>query len=101
MGELRGRTPKAKINRLLMEYEINRGLYSVDGNRELYGFYVDRLLNVYNYGLFQGRELVKMICRTVFNDSTLTDNEAIVIIETCLDPRLDNILMEVNYNAGW
>ena len=101
MGEWRGRTPRAKINRLLMEYEINHDLYSVDANKYLYGFYVERLINVYNYGLVQGRELIKMICRCAFNDSSLTDNEAIVIMETCLDPRLDNILMEVNFNEGW
>lgn len=64
-------------------------------------FYVLRLANVYNYGLVQGRELVKMICRCAFNDSRLTDKESIVIMETCLDPRLDNILLEVNYNACW
>lgn len=64
-------------------------------------FYVFRLANIYNYGLVQGRELVKMICRAAFNDSRLTDNEAIVIIETCHDSRLDNILMEVNFNEGW
>ena len=101
MGEWRGRTPKAKINRILMEHEFIRGLWYVDVNRELYGFYVERLINSYKYGLFQGREIIKMICRAVFNDSSLTDNEAIVIMETCLDPRIDNILMEVNFNEGW
>lgn len=101
MGEWRGRTPRAKINRLLMEYEIKHDLYSVVFTNSLYGFYAERLLNVYNYGLVQGRELIKMICRCAFNDSSLTDNEAIVIMETCLDPALDNILLEVNYNEGW
>lgn len=64
-------------------------------------FYVMRLGAVYKYGLVQGREMIKMICRCAFNDSSLTDNESIAIIETCLDPRLDNILMEVNFNEGW
>ena len=64
-------------------------------------FYVDRLTVIVNYGLVQGREMVKMICRCAFNDSLLTDNESIVIMETCLDPALDNILLEVNYNAFW
>ena len=64
-------------------------------------FYIQRLGIVPNYGLVQGRELIKMICRCAFNDSRLTDNESIVIMETCLDPRLDNILLEVNYNEGW
>ena len=64
-------------------------------------FYIERLGRVPNYGLVQGRELIKMICRSAFNDASLTDNESIVIMETCLDPRLDNILLEVNYNEGW
>ena len=66
-----------------------------------YGFYLDRLKEVPFYGLEQGRDLIKMICRSAFNDSSLTDNEAIVIMETCLDPALDNILLEVNFNEGW
>lgn len=72
-----------------------------DYNYERIQFYVNRIINVYNYGQFQGRELLKMICRCAFNDSLLTDAESIAIIKTCLDPRLDNILMEVNYNESW
>lgn len=64
-------------------------------------FYAYRILACYKYGLVQGREILKMVCRCAFNDSTLTDDESICIIDTCHDPRLDNILMEVNYNAGW
>ena len=67
----------------------------------VYHFYLERLLCVPMYGLVQGRELIKMICRCAFNDSTLTDTEAIVIMETCLDPALDNLLLEVNYNESW
>lgn len=67
----------------------------------VYHFYLERLLSVPMYGLVQGRELIKMICRCAFNDSTLTDTEAIVIMETCLDPALDNLLLEVNYNESW
>ena len=67
----------------------------------VYHFYLERLLAVPMYGLVQGRELIKMICRCAFNDSTLTDTEAIVIMETCLDPALDNLLLEVNYNESW
>ena len=66
-----------------------------------YGFYLNRLKEVQFYGLVQGREIIKTICRSAFNDSSLTDNEAIVIMETCLDPALANILLEVNYNEGW
>ena len=64
-------------------------------------FYIQRLGVAPNYGLVQGRELIKMICRCAFNDSTLTDNESVVIMETCLDPALDNMLLEVNFNEGW
>ena len=65
------------------------------------GFYYQRLRALHHYSLFQARELKKMICRCAFNDSLLTDEESICIIETCLDPRLDNILLEVNYNESW
>lgn len=81
-------------NRLI----IKAGLQPISKS---YYFYSDRLMAVVNYGLYQGRELIKMICRCAFNDSSLTDNEAIVIMETCLDPALDNILLEVNFNEGW
>lgn len=94
---------KDKIADIIVE-KVNKHLRYIryqSLEHEVFLFYVDRLLNVYNYGLFQGREIIKMICRTSFNDSLLTDKESVVIIETCLDPRLDNILMEVNYNEGW
>ena len=68
---------------------------------ETMAFYYHRLCSLYMYSLVQGRELLKMICRCAFNDSTLTDTEAIVIMETCLDPALDNLLLEVNYNESW
>ena len=64
-------------------------------------FYYNRLRALSNYSLVQAREFIKMICRCAFNDSSLTDNESIAIMETCLDPALDNILLEVNFNAGW
>lgn len=64
-------------------------------------FYYDRLRALYHYSIFQAREILKMICRCAFNDSLLTDDESICIIETCLDPRLDNVLLEVNYNESW
>ena len=68
---------------------------------ETMGFYYHRLRALHMYSLYQAGEIVKMICRCAFNDSRLTDKESIVIMETCLDPRLDNILLEVNYNACW
>ena len=67
----------------------------------VYHFYLERLLSVPMYGIVQGWEIIKMICRCAFNDSSLTDTEAIVIMETCLDPALDNLLLEVNFNESW
>ena len=66
-----------------------------------YNFYYKRLKALPHYSLGQAHKLIKMICRCAFNDSLLTDNESIVIMETCLDPALDNILLEVNYNEAW
>lgn len=89
---------------LIMIYHLlNRGLkendkFDVYGR---YGFYVERIKQAPFYGLVQGRELIKLICRCAFNDPSLTDDEAIVIMETCCDPALDNILLEVNFNEGW
>lgn len=96
---------KWKVTSLLLEHlffsvgELNeKDKFDVFG---LYGFYAGRLKMAPFYGLVQGREIIKMVCRCAFNDSRLTDNEAIVIMETCLDSRLDNILLEVNFNEGW
>ena len=91
------------ITMLLIKHLFDKTLSSVDKFDMFgaFGFYADRLQAVPFYGLVQGRELIKTICRSAFNDSSLTDNEAIVIMETCLDPALDNILLEVNYNEGW
>ena len=91
-----------KIGSLVVRHERERGLTSDSFmNNKKYRFYYNRLKATANYGLIQGRQLLKMICRAAFNDLGLTDKESIVIIETCLDPELDNILLEVNYNEGW
>lgn len=93
---------KCKIGALIINHEREHGLTSESYlTNKAYHFYYSRIRNLPLYGLVQGRELLKMICRCAFNDSCLTDAESIAIIETCLDPRLDNILMEVNYNEGW
>ena len=92
---------KKEIGKIIdshFHYKSDFELLIVSAN---FRFYVLRLAAVYNYGLMQGREMIKMICRCAFNDSSLTDNECIAIMETCLDPRLDNILLEVNFNEGW
>lgn len=95
---------KWKVTKLLIEHLFDREILAAEDKFDIfgvYGFYANRLKMSIFYGLVQGREMIKMICRAAFNDSRLTDNEAIVIIETCLDSRLDDILMEVNYNEGW
>lgn len=89
---------KIMLNHLFVKELTQDDKFDIFG---IFGFYMKRLKAVPFYGLVQGRELIKMICRCAFNDSRLTDNESIVIMETCLDPRLDNILLEVNYNEGW
>lgn len=66
-----------------------------------YQFYVDRLLSVPQYGLVAGTDMIKLICRCAFNDGCLTDRESVAIIETCHDPRVHNLLMEVNFNDEW
>ena len=93
---------KGKVGALIIEHERAEGLTSESYfTNEAYRFYYGRIRNLPLYGLVQGRELIKLICRCAFNDSCLTDAESIAIIKTCLDNRLDNILMEVNFNAGW
>lgn len=92
----------ARIGALLVGHEMAKGVTSESFLfNSRYNFYYKRLKALPNYGLVQGREMIKMICRCAFNDSSLTDAESIVIMETCLDARLDNILMEVNFNEGW
>lgn len=93
---------KSKVGALIITHEREYGLTSESylTNKE-YRFYYSRLRNLPMYGLVQARELVKLICRCAFNDEALTDAQSIVIMETCLDSRLDNILMEVNFNEGW
>jgi len=93
---------KLRVGALFISHERAYGMESeLYLTHKAYNFYYSRIRNVPMYGLVQGRELIKMICRCAFNDSALTDLESIVIMETCLDPRLDNILLEVNYNESW
>lgn len=70
-------------------------------NHDTFIFYINRIQNAVDYGLYQGREIIKMVCRCAFNDSCLTDRESAVIISLCHNYRIDTILMEVNYNEGW
>ena len=93
---------RVTVNSLMFDSCDNQGsqLTFLEMRPEL-AFYYSRLCSLHHYPLTQARELIKMICCCAFNDSQLTDYESICIIETCFDPRLDNILMEVNYNACW
>lgn len=98
-AEIRWKVTKLLIKHLVERKYLKRGdSFDIFG---IYGFYANRLRAAPFYGLVQGREIIKMVCRCAFNDSRLTDNESIVIMETCLDPELDNILLEVNYNETW
>lgn len=91
------------INRIQMQKIIDShepGPVSHE-NPGAYQFYVDRLLSVPQYGLGAGHDLIKLICRCAFNDGCLTDSEATAIISICHDPRVHNLLMEVNFNDEW
>lgn len=90
-----------KIRALLKSKELEKVSSGSFTLTKQYLFYEARLLALVNYSLYQARELVKLICRCAFNDELLTDAQSIVIMETCLDSRLDDILLEVNYNEGW
>lgn len=92
---------KRKIGKILGSHFSYTSDFELLTTTPAFKFYVLRLASVVNYGLHQGRELVKMICRCAFNDSLLTDKESIALMETCTDPALDNLLLEVNYNEGW
>ena len=100
-GPNMGLHPDEKIRALLKSKELETVSTGSFKLTKQYLFYEARLLSLVNYPLFQARELVKLICRCAFNDESLTDAQSIVIMETCLDSRLDNILMEVNFNEGW
>ena len=92
---------KQEIGKIVDSHFTYKNDFELLMTSPMFRFSVLRLSVVYKYGLVQGRELIKMICRCAFNDSTLTDKESVAIMETCLDPALDNILLEVNYNEGW
>ena len=92
---------KKEIGKIIdshFSYKSDFDLLTVSAN---FRFYVLRLAVIYKYGLVQGRELLKMICRAAFNDESLSEAEAIAIIDTCHDSRIDNLLLEVKYNEGW
>ena len=66
---------------------------------DLYNFYVGRIKSAPSYGFVSGHEILKVICRTAFHDSYLTDEEFISIINLCEKAHIK--MLEDNYNAGW
>lgn len=64
-----------------------------------FDFYKERLSACPSYGFICGHDMLKMITRCAFWDSTLTTTEFNSIIK-CAE--LAHIkMMEDNYNAGW
>ena len=66
---------------------------------KLYNFYKGRIESCPSYGFVAGHEILKVILRTAFNDSELTDGEFDSIINLCEKAHIK--MMEDNYNAGW
>lgn len=89
---------RIKMHKIIVSHEPGPLFHEKPG---AYQFYVDRLLSVPQYGLVAGTEMIKLICRCAFNDACLTDCEATAIIRICHDPRVHNLLMEVNFNEEW
>jgi hypothetical protein len=66
---------------------------------ESFLFYRDRLFACPSYGFKTGHEILQMVTRCAFWDSTLTTTEFNSIIKYA---ELAHIkMMEDNYNAGW
>lgn len=66
---------------------------------KLFKFYKGRIESCPSYGFVAGHEILKVILRTAFNDSELTDGEFDSIINLCEKAHIK--MMEDNYNAGW
>lgn len=64
-----------------------------------YEFYRGRLIACPSYGFKQGHEILCMVTRCAFWDSTLTDEEFNSIIKQADTAHIK--MMEDNYNEGW
>lgn len=64
-----------------------------------FDFYKGRIASCPSYGFKSGHEILMVICRTAFNDSYLTDEEFITIINLVQKAHIN--MMEENYNADW
>lgn len=66
---------------------------------DAFNFYRDRLRACPSYGFVQGEEIICMVTRCAFWDSTLTTEEFNSIINLADEAHIK--LMEDNYNEGW
>ena len=66
---------------------------------ELFNFYRGRIESAPSYGFVAGHDILRVILRTAFEDSELTDGEFDSIINLCQQAHIK--MMEDNYNAGW
>lgn len=66
---------------------------------EAFKFYLDRLSACPSYGFQQGHEILCMVTRCAFWDSTLTDEEFNSIITSAEEAHIK--MMEENYSEGW
>lgn len=64
-----------------------------------YEFYRDRLRACPSYGFIQGHELLCMVTRCAFWDSSLTLDEFNSIIKLADEAHIK--MVEANYNEGW
>ena len=64
-----------------------------------FDFYKDRLRPCPSYGFICGHDILKMVTRCAFWDSTLTEDEFANIISLAEQAHIK--MMEDNYNAGW
>ena len=64
-----------------------------------FDFYKDRLSSCPSYGFICGHDMLKMVTRCAFWDSTLTLDEFNSIINLAEQAHIK--MMEDNYNAGW
>ena len=66
---------------------------------KIFDFYRDRLSVCPSYGFQCGHDILKMVTRCAFHDSTLTEDEYHNIIMLAEQAHIK--MMEDNFNAGW
>lgn len=68
-------------------------------SKELHDFYKGRIESAPKYGFRQGHEILKVVTRTAFWDSQLTEEEFNSIINLCEDAH--KYMLEENFKDGW